>query len=86
MSIERQRHLIEEQIEQVLQSIEDAKRDRAENFTIKQMEKARKQLEIKLEKLNNTARKDDVITFEELGIDKLFVDEAHRLQKFVFIH
>ncbi len=77
MSIERQRYLIQEQINQVLQSIEDAKRDKAENFTVKQMEKARKQLEIKLEKLNNNTRKDDVITFEQLGVDKLFVDEAH---------
>ena len=77
MSVERQRYLIQEQINQVLQSIEDAKRDKAENFTVKQMEKARKQLEIKLEKLNNNTRKDDVITFEQLGVDKLFVDEAH---------
>ena len=79
MSVERQRYLIQEQINQVLQSIEDAKRDKAENFTVKQMEKARKQLEIKLEKLNNNTRKDDVITFEQLGVDKLFVDEAHRI-------
>ena len=79
MSVERQRYLIQEQINQVLQSIEDAKRDKAENFTVKQMEKARKQLENKLEKLNNNTRKDDVITFEQLGVDKLFVDEAHRI-------
>lgn len=77
MSIERQRYLIEEQIEQVLSAIEDAKRDKAENFTVKQMEKARKQLENRLEKLNKNDRKDDVVNFEQLGVDKLFVDEAH---------
>ena len=77
MSIERQKQLIDQQIDQILKSIEDAKRDKAENFTIKQMEKAKKQLEIKLEKLNNNSRKDDVITFEQLGVDKLFVDESH---------
>ena len=81
MSVERQKQLIDQQIDQILKSIEDAKRDKAENFTIKQMEKAKKQLEVKLEKLNNTSRKDDVITFEQLGIDKLFVDEAHRVQE-----
>ncbi len=66
MSIERQRYLIEEQIEQILNAIDDAKSEKAENFTIKQMEKTRKQLENKLEKLNNQDRKDDVITFEQL--------------------
>ena len=79
MSIERQKQLIDQQIDQILKSIEDAKRDKAENFTIKQMEKAKRQLEVKLEKLNNNSRKDDVITFEQLGVDKLFVDEAHRV-------
>ena len=66
MSVERQRYLIERQIEQVLDAIEDAKSVNGENFTIKQMEKTRKQLESKLEKLNNQDRKDDVITFEQL--------------------
>ena len=86
ISFERQKHLIQEQIDQILTSIAEAKREDAENFTIKQMERIRKQLEFKLEKLNNTDRKDDVVTFEQLGVDKLFVDEAHRLQKPVFIY
>ena len=57
--------------------IAEAKNSRAENFTIKQMEKTKKNLEIKLAKLNDQSRKDDVITFEELGIDRMFVDESH---------
>lgn len=77
MSIERQQSLIQNQINSILLSIEDAKRDRAENFTIKQMEKTKKQLEVKLKELNKQNRKDDVIEFEQLGVDKLFVDEAH---------
>ena len=77
MSVERQRYLIEEQIEQILKAIEKAKLEKAEKFTVKQMERTKKQLENKLEKLNKNDRKDDVITFEELGVDKLFVDEAH---------
>ena len=77
MSIERQRQLIQNQISDILVGIEEAKRSKAENFTIKQMEKTRKALESKLEKLNSQERKDDVINFEQLGVDKLFVDEAH---------
>ncbi len=77
MSIERQRQLIENQIFDILTGIDEAKRSKAENFTIKQMEKTRKALESKLEKLNSQERKDDVINFEQLGVDKLFVDEAH---------
>ena len=77
MSIERQRYILEEQINSILASIDDAKRDKAENFTIKQMEKTRRGLEDKLKKLNDQTRKDDVVTFEQLGVDKLFVDEAH---------
>ncbi len=77
MSIERQREMIGKQISDVLIGIDAVKRDNGENFTIKQLEKTRKGLENKLEKLNNQDKKDDVITFEELGIDKLFVDEAH---------
>ena len=79
MSIERQRYILEEQINSILASIDDAKRDKAENFTIKQMEKTRRGLEDKLKKLNDQTRKDDVVTFEQLGVDKLFVDEAHRI-------
>ena len=77
MSIERQQQLLEKQILDILNSIDEAKRNKAENFTIKQMEKARKNLLNKLEKLNKQERKDNVINFEQLGIDKIFVDEAH---------
>lgn len=77
MSVERQKELLQSQIAEILQGIDDAKRNRGENFTIKQLEKTRKRLEEKIEKLNKQDRKDDVITFEQLGIDKLFVDEAH---------
>ena len=74
-------HIIEQFASEFLQlypsAIEDAKRDRAENFTVKQMEKTRKSLEAKIEKLNKQERKDDVVNFEQLGVDKLFVDEAH---------
>ena len=77
MSIERQREQLEQQISDILKGIDMAKRERGENFTIKQLEKSRRILENKLEKLNTQDRKDDVVTFEELGIDKLFVDEAH---------
>ena len=77
MSIERQQQLIEKQIADIIAGIAEAKRNKAENFTIKQMEKTRKGLESKQEKLNSQERKDDVINFEQLGVDKIFVDEAH---------
>lgn len=77
MSIERQRQVIEMQIDDVIESIVSAQDNNAEAFTIKQLEKTKKNLENRLEKLNDQSRKDDVVTFEELGIDKLFVDEAH---------
>ena len=77
MSIERQQQLIEKQIADIIAGIAEAKRNKAENFTIKQMEKTRKGLESKLEKLNSQERKDDVINFEQLGDAKIFVDEAH---------
>ena len=77
VSIERQQRIIERQIEDIIIGIAEAKNSRAENFTIKQMEKTKKNLEIKLAKLNDQSRKDDVITFEELGIDRMFVDESH---------
>lgn len=77
MSIDRQQELIVNQIDDILNAIDEAKRDKAENFTIKQMERTRKSLESKLEKLNSQTRKDDVINFEQLGVDKMFVDEAH---------
>ena len=77
LSRERQLMLIEGQIEEITLAIEDAKRQRGENFTIKQLEKTRKALAVKLSRLNDQSRKDDVVTFEQLGVDRLFVDEAH---------
>lgn len=77
MSVERQREILEEQIKSILQGIDDLKSNNGERFSIKQLEKTKKGLENKLEKLNDTSRKDDVITFEELGVDRIFIDEAH---------
>ena len=77
MSTERQCQIIEIQIDEVIESIRFAEEHNAENFTIKQLEKTKKNLETKLKKLYDQSRKDDVVTFEELGVDKLFVDEAH---------
>lgn len=77
MSIERQRAVLQEQLDEIVDGIADAKSARAERFTVKQLEKTKKQIKLKLEKLNDQSRKDDVVTFEELGVDRLFVDEAH---------
>lgn len=77
VSRERQERLLYEQINEITDGIEELKHSRAEQFTIKQLEKTRKNLEAKLERLQDSARKDDVVTFEQLGIDRLFVDEAH---------
>ena len=77
LSYERQERIIQEQIDETLAAIEELKANAGENFSIKQMEKTRKTLEIKLKKLRSDARKDDVITFEQLGVDRLFVDESH---------
>ena len=77
MSLERQRAILEEQLREVLDGISDLKQSRGDNFSIKQMERTRKALQVKLDKLNDQSRKDDVVTFEELGVDRLFVDEAH---------
>ena len=77
MSIERQRAILEQQIEELTDGIADLKRNRGENFSIKQLEKSRKAVKQKLEKLNDQSRKDDVVTFEELGVDRLFIDESH---------
>ena len=77
ISIERQQQLLKKQIDDIIMGIAELKKSGGENFTIKQMVKTKKQLETKLKKLNDTSKKDDVICFEELGIDKLFVDEAH---------
>ena len=76
MSLERQRMVLEQQKREVLAGIDEMKKTEGGRFTVKQLEKTRKSLDLKLEKLNNTDRKDDVITFEQLGIDRLFVDEA----------
>ena len=77
LSPERQKAILQEQIDQVIDGIQDAKEQNGERYTIKQLEKSRKNLETRMAKLNDQGRKDDVITFEELGVDKLFVDEAH---------
>ena len=77
MSIERQRAILEQQLEEVTEGIKDLKQNRGENFSIKQLEKTRKSIKQKLEKLNDQTRKDDVVTFEELGVDRLFIDESH---------
>ena len=77
MSIERQRAILEQQLEELTDGIMDLKRNRGENFSIKQLEKSRKSVKQKLEKLNDRSRKDDVVTFEELGVDRLFIDESH---------
>ena len=77
LSIERQEAMIERQISEIELAIEQAKADNGERYTIKQMEKTRKSLMTRLEKLNDTSRKDNVVTFEQLGVDRLFVDESH---------
>ena len=77
MSVERQRAILEQQIDEIMMGISEAKREKAENFTIKQMEKTKKGLQAKIDKLNDQSRKDDVVTFEELGIDRIFIDESH---------
>ena len=77
MSLERQRAILQTQLDEIIDGISEAKRENAERFTIKQMEKSRRSIKLKLDKLNDQTRKDDVVTFEELGVDRLFVDEAH---------
>ena len=77
MSVERQQAILERQIEEILEGIEQAKAQKAERYTVKQMERTRKSLEAKLAKLNDQSRKDDVVTFEQLGVDRLFIDESH---------
>ena len=76
ISAERQQRLLQQEIDDVTNALDELKRNRGESFSIKQMEKTRKSLQARLEKLNNTERKDDVITFEQLGVDRLFVDES----------
>ena len=76
ISMERQKRLLEEQIAEITNGIRELKEERGERYAIKQLEKTKKTLKLKLDKLNDTSRKDDVVTFEELGVDRLFVDEA----------
>ena len=77
MSKERQERLLEEQIEEITEGIAELKESRAERFTIKELERTKKNLQVKLEKLQAEGKKDNVVTFEELGVDRLYVDEAH---------
>lgn len=77
MSKEYQEKHIQDQIDEIINYVEEYKHDRNQNFTVKQLEKTKKKLETRIEKLNDDFKKDDVITFEELGVDKLFIDEAH---------
>ena len=77
MSVERQQAILNQQLEEIMNGISELKRNRGENFSIKQLGKAKKTVKQKLEKLNDQTRKDDIVTFEELGVDRLFVDEAH---------
>ena len=77
MSVERQRYILEQQKDEILNGLQELKANHGERFSIKQLERSRKSVEAKLEKLNDQSRKDDVVTFEELGVDRLFVDEAH---------
>ena len=77
MSVERQRAILGQQIDEIMMGISEAKREKAENFTIKQMMKTQKGLQAKIDKLNDQSRKDDVVTFEELGVDRIFIDESH---------
>ena len=85
LSFERQERIIQEQIDEIQSGIADLKHSSGEKFTIKQMEKSRKQLEAKLEKLRAAERKDDVVTFEELGVDRLFVDESHAFKNLFLV-
>ena len=85
MSIERQRALLEQQIDEITDGIAELKENRGDNFSIKQLEKTRKSIKVKLQKLNDQTRKDDVVTFEELGVDRLFIDESH-YYKNLYLH
>ena len=77
MSIERQRAVLQQQLDDIIEGIADIKRNRGDRFSVKQLEKTKRSLQTKLQKLNDQSRKDDVVTFEELGVDRLFIDESH---------
>ncbi len=80
ISIDRQRKMLQDQIDEITLGVAQIKYDRGEKITVKQLEKTKKSLQTKLDKLNDQSRKDDVVTFEELGVDRLFVDEAHNFK------
>lgn len=77
MSIERQQTILQRQLDEIIEGISELKYQRGQNFTVKQLEKAKKSIQAKLDKLKDQSRKDDIVTFEELGVDRLFIDEAH---------
>lgn len=77
MSVERQKQILEQQLQEITDGIIEMKANRGERFSIKQLEKSKKGIQAKLKKLNDQSRKDDVVTFEELGVDRLFIDESH---------
>ena len=77
MSIERQQMILVQQMDEITEGIADLKRNRGDKFSVKQLEKTKRSLKLKLDKLNDQSRKDDTVTFEELGIDRLFIDESH---------
>ena len=77
LSVDRQRYMLEQELQEILDGIRELKENRGDRFSIKQMERAKKSAQAKLEKLNDQSRKDDLVTFEELGVDRLFIDEAH---------
>ncbi|WRR95121.1 helicase-related protein [Sinanaerobacter sp. ZZT-01] len=85
LSAERQKALIQQEIDEIVQAIKETKDADGERYTIKQMEKSKKNLMVKLKKLNDESKKDDVVTFEELGVDRLFIDEAHAFKN-LFLH
>ena len=85
MSKERQEAILQRQIDELTFGIQEAKSEKAERYTIKQMEKTRKAIETKLERLNDQSRKDDVVTFEELGVDRVFIDESHYFKNLFLI-
>ena len=85
MSKKYQVRHIQDQIDDIVSFIDENKRNRGKNFTVKQLEKTKKELLVRFEKLNDDFKKDDVITFEELGVDKLFIDEAHNYKN-LFLH
>lgn len=85
LSVDRQRLMLQQQIDEITDGIAQMKYNRGERFTVKQLEKTKKSLQTKLDKLNDQSRKDDVITFEELGVDRLFVDEAHNFKNLFLV-